>query len=151
MPRTSLFAIAVLLLLAASLALAAAERPPVDQVAWGEPVHGLRLHVHLDREVYVQGRDLVNVSFTILNTTAKDFPGGRRLGERLAWNPDGTAVERTKTFDEFHVASGPRALVPGRYRVRAVYEVDTDAEAPFHYGIDGRRLESNVVAVEVAR
>ena len=344
MPRTSLFAIAVLLLLAAPLP--AAERPPVDQVAWGEPVHGLRLHVHLDREVYVPGRDLVNVSFTILNTTAKDFPvtlgltaeertdlvirdaagkertipgfigprtatqvrratirpgriarvnmvfdpvqlgdvekrerfalrgvfrcaepelaawvekpfqllsnevafeiepadgrelprgafdgdaavtlecgtlawkpgdpplpftvvmnraagadgrsplsvhgntyyrlevtgpdgaaftihqpvalpsresphfrfanlpGGRRLGERLAWNPDGAAVERTKTLDEFHAASGPRAPVPGRYRVRAVYEVDADAEAPFHYGIDGRRLESNVVAVEIAR
>lgn len=346
MTRLGLIVVAASLLFAVPLTAATAERPPVEQATWGEAVHGLRLHVRLDREVYVQGRDLVNVSFTILNTTAKDFPitlgltaeertdlvvrdaagkertipgfigprdatavrratirpgriarvnmlfdpvhvgdvekrqrftlrgvfrcaepelaawvkepfrlesnevafeiepddgrelprgafdgdaalalecgtlawkpgdpplpftvvmnraagadgrsplsihgntyyrlevtgpdgaaftihqpvalpsgesphfrfanlpGGRRLGERLAWNPDGAAVERTKTLDQFHTASGPRAPVPGRYRVRAVYEVDADAEAPFHYGIDGRRLESNVVVVEIAR
>lgn len=346
MPRLGLIAIAASLLFADTLSAAAAERPPADQVAWGEAVHGLKLHVHLDRDVYVQARDLVNVTFTIMNTTAKDFPvtlgltgeertdifvrdaagrertipgrafprtatlvrratihpgriarvnmvfdpaqlgavdkrerftlrgvfrcdepdlaawvekpfrlesnevafeveppndrevprgafdgdaavtlecgtsawkpgdpplpftvvmnraagadgrsllsihgntyyrlevtgpdgntftihqpvalpagesphfrfadlpGGRRLGERLAWNPDGAAVERTRTLDEFHTATGPRAPVAGRYRVRAVYDVDADAEAPFHYGIGARRLVSNVVSVEIAR
>jgi hypothetical protein len=346
MPALRLLAIAAPLLLAGTLPAAAAEQPATAQVAWGELVHGLKLHVHLDRDIYVRDRDLVNVTFTIMNTTAKDFPvtlgltgeertdlvvrdaagrertvpgravprsatkvrratirpgriarvnmvfdpaqlgaidkrerftlwgvfrcdgpdlaawvekpfrlesnevafevepdndrkvprgafdgdaalslecgtpawkpgdpplpftvvmnraadadgrsllsihgntyyrlevtgpdgreftieqpvalpagesphfrfadlpGGRRLGERLAWNPDGAAVERTRTLDEFHTASGPRALVTGRYRVRAVYEVDANAEAPFHYGIGARRIESNVVSVEIAR
>ena len=341
-----LLAIAAPLVFAGTLPAADDEQPATAQVEWGEPVHGLKLHVHLDRDAYMSDRDLVNVTFTILNTTAQDFPvtlgltaeertdlvirdaagrertipgfqgersktmvrratirpgriarmnmvfdpaqlgagdarerftlrgvfrcdepdlaawvekpfrlesnevtfevvppdhrdvargafdddcslslecdapawkpgdpplpfhvvmnrregadgddplsihgntyyrlevtgpdgnaftihqpvalpagesphwrfarlpGGRRLGERLAWNPDGAAVERTRTFDEFLTASGPRAPVAGRYRVRAVYEVDAAAEAPFNYGIGARRIESNVVSVDITR
>ena len=36
-------------------------------------------------------------------------------------------------------------------RVRAVHEVDADVEACCHEGIVARWLESNVVAVEIAR
>jgi len=38
-----------------------------------------------------------------------------------------------------------------RNRVRAVHEVDADAEAPFQDGISFHRFESNVLVVEIAR
>ena len=102
MPPLRLLAFAASLVVAGTLPAGDDEQPATAQVEWGEPVHGLKLHVHLDLDAYMSDRDLVNVTFTILNTTAKDFPvtlgltgeertdlvirdaAGRRAGWRIA-------------------------------------------------------------------
>ena len=71
------------------------------------------------------------------------------MGEHISWDPAGTAVVRTLTLNDLIIASGPPAPVPGNYRVRAVYQVDVNAETKFAFGITPARLVSNQVEVEV--
>jgi len=74
---------------------------------------------------------------------------GRSIGERLDWDPAGAVVRRAVDFDDFVVAAGPPATSAGRYRMRAIYEVDEQAESRFAYGVSAFRLVSNEVAVEI--
>lgn len=78
-----------------------------------------------------------------------EVAAGKSVGEALFWDPGGVAVERTTNLDDLFLSSGPAAPVPGKYEVRAVYQVDADAEAKSHYGIKPDRLESNSVEVQV--
>jgi hypothetical protein len=149
----------------------------VDQLKWGPGTAPLsfnviltRLHEGLDtyRLLSVVGLTyyhlevtdprgkvwLVNQPVALPSSVSPHFrftslSAGSSVGERLSWNPTGKPVERTLELKDYLLSAGPAAPVAGKYKVRAIYQVDAKAEDKFNYGITADRLESNPVEVEI--